>query len=101
MRALLIDPEQQTIEVIDIAGKEEIARIIGFDTLESDAIGDQGDRLFFDEECFLRRTEGRFQVDTVIPVAGKGVIVGTAGGGDQLSDALTDIEALRGRTKFQ
>ncbi len=101
MRALLIDPEQQTIEAFDIGGMEDIVRTIGFDTIESDAIGDQGDRLFFDEECFLRQSKGRFQIDTVIPVAGKGVIVGTAGGDDRLSDAVTDIDDLLGRIKFQ
>lgn len=101
MRALLIDPESQTIEEIAIDGNDDIVRLVGFDTIESDAIGDQGDRLFFDEECFLRQSKGRFQIDAVIPVAGKGVIVGTAGGDDQLSDAVMDIDDLRGRTKYQ
>jgi hypothetical protein len=101
MRALLIDPEKQTIEEIDMAGREDIARLVGFDTIESDAIGSEGDRLFFDEECFLRQSKGRFQIDTVIPVAGRGVIVGTAGADDELSDAVTAIEDLRGRIKFQ
>lgn len=99
MRALLIDPEQQTIEEIAIDGHQDIARLVGYDTIESDAIGDQGDRLFFDEECFLRRSKGRFQIDTVIPVAGKGVIVGADG--DMLRDAVTDIAELRGRIKYQ
>jgi len=99
VRALLVDPENQTIEEIDIAGMDDIVRILGFDTIESDAIGGQGDRLFFDEECFLRQSKGRFQIDTVIPVAGKGVIVGADG--DELRDAVTEIEDLRGRTKFQ
>lgn len=101
MRALLIDPEKQTIEAIDIAGMDGIVRVVGFDSIASDAIGEQGDRLFFDEECFLRQSKGRFQIDTVIPVAGKGVIVGTDSADDKLSDAVTDIEDLRGRIKFQ
>jgi len=101
MRALLITPDAQTIEEIDIGGLDDIKALIGFDTIESDAVGTEGDRLYFDEECFLRRSTGRFQIDTIIPVAGKGVIVGTAGGADKLSDAVTDIEDLRGRTKFQ
>jgi hypothetical protein len=99
MRALLIDPEQQTIEEIAIDDRADIVRLVGYDTIESDAIGDRGDRLFFDEECFLRQSKGRFQIDTVIPVAGKGVIVGVEG--DTLRDAATDIADLRGRIKYQ
>jgi hypothetical protein len=100
MKALLIDPESQSIEPIDVASREEIIKIIGYDTIETDAVGDQGDRLFFDEECFLRGTKGRFQIDTIIPVAGKGVVIGTADDGDALSDVQVDIEELRSRTKY-
>lgn len=100
MKALLIDPEQQTIEEVELEGREDIARLIGFDTLESDEIGPDGDRLFFDEECFLRGTTGRFQIDSVIPVSGKGVVVGAAGDGADLKDVASDAAALRGRTKY-
>lgn len=101
MRALFIDPEKQIIEQVDIAGHDDIVRLVGFDTIESDAIGDAGDRLYFDEECFLRRSKGRFQIDTVIPVAGKGVIVGSGNDGATLVDAVTDIDDLRARIKYQ
>jgi hypothetical protein len=36
----------------------------------------------------------------VVPVAGKGVIVGTADGGLTLRDVATDIDDLRRRTKY-
>jgi len=71
MKAILIDPENRAIESVDIEGRDDIARLVGYDTLESDAIGTAGDRLFFDEECFLRGTTGRFQIDTIIPVSGR------------------------------
>ena len=100
MKALLINPEDQSIEAIEIDGKEDIVRIIGYDTLESDAVGTAGDRLYFDEECFLRGTKGRFQIGTIIPVAGKGVIVGSADGGDTLRDVVIDIDELRKRIKY-
>ena len=100
MKALLIDPENRTIKEIDISGKEDIAQLIGFDTVESDAVGDAGDRLYFDEECFLRGTEGRFQIDSVIPVAGKGVVVGTADEGATLRDVTTSVDDLRNRIKY-
>jgi hypothetical protein len=100
MKAILINPENRSIESVDIAGRNDIVRLVGFDTLESDAVGTAGDRLYFDEECFLRGTAGRFQIDTVIPVSGKGVIVGTAEDGSTLRDAATDIDALRKRIRY-
>jgi hypothetical protein len=100
MKAILINPENRSIESVDIAGRNDIVRLVGFDTLESDAVGTAGDRLYFDEECFLRGTAGRFQIDTVIPVSGKGVIVGTAEDGSSLRDAATDIDALRKRIRY-
>ena len=100
MKAILINPETRAFETVDIEGRDDIARLVGYDTLESDAIGSAGDRLFFDEECFLRGTTGRFQIDTIIPVSGKGVIVGTAEDGSTLCDAATGIDALRSRIKY-
>ncbi len=100
MKAIVISPATQSIETVDIATLDDIRTIVGYDTLESDAIGTQGDRLYFDEECFLRGTSGRFQIDSVIPVAGKGVIVGTIDGGATLRDAVTDVDDLRRRIRY-
>jgi hypothetical protein len=100
MKALLISPETQSIEAVEVAGLDDIRELIGFDTLESDKVGGDGDRLYFDEECFIRGTEGRFQIDSVIPVAGKGVLIGANDDGG-LSDVVTGIDDLRERIKFQ
>lgn len=100
MKAILISGEHRSIEAIDIDGHEAIVKLIGFDTIESDAVGADGDRLYFDEECFLRGTGGRFQVDNLIPISGKAVIVGTTGEGTALRDVATDLESLRGRVKY-
>jgi hypothetical protein len=100
MKALLITPDNQSIEEIQISGKEDIVRLVGYNTLESDEVGDQGDRLFFDEECFLRATPGRFQIDSLIPVSGKGVVVGTTDEGVTLKDVSMDSDGLRSRLKF-
>jgi hypothetical protein len=100
MKALLITPESRTIEEIDLAdGMDEIKSIIGYDTIESDSIGTADDTLFFDEECFLRGTEGRFQIDTLIPVSGKGIIAGYDGAGT-LSDVTITREKLSERLKY-
>jgi hypothetical protein len=100
MKAYLITPASQNIQVVDIANLDDIKTLIGFDTLESDAVGSEGDRLYFDEECFLRGTAGRFRIDKVIPVAGKGVIIGTSDGGLALRDVATDIAELRRRITY-
>ena len=100
MKALVISPDSQSIEEVEIGGMDDIKALIGFDTIESDAIGSEGDRLYFDEECFLRGTTGRFQIDNVVPVAGKGVVVGTMNGGDKLQDVVTNIDGLRSRLKY-
>ncbi|MGB5518402.1 MAG: hypothetical protein WBO73_08070 [Gammaproteobacteria bacterium] len=100
MKAILISPEKQTIEEIQIEKQEDIADLIGYDTIESDVVGDNGDRLYFDEECFIRGIEGRFQIDNIVPVSGKGVIVGTAGEPATLADVVTELDDLYKRTKF-
>ena len=100
MKALLINPESQSIEAIDISSHADLAKLIGYDTIESDAVGTAGDRLYFDEECFLRGTSGRFQIDTLVPVSGRAVIVGTADDGATLRDVASTIEDMRSRIKY-
>jgi hypothetical protein len=100
MKALLIDPENRSLEPVDIQGREDIVKLIGYDTIESDAVGTAGDRLFFDEECFLRGAQGRFQIDSVIPVSGRAVLVGTTDDGSTLRDVVTDADNLRSRLKY-
>ena len=100
MKAILINAQARTIELVEINSHEDIVRLVGYDTLESDAVGKAGDRLFFDEECFLRGTSGRFQIDTVIPVSGMGVLVGSRDDGATLSDVQMGIDDLRSRIKY-
>jgi hypothetical protein len=100
VKAILINPENRSVEAININGRDDIAKLIGFDTIESDAVGTAGDRLYFDEECFLRGTKGRFQIDSVIPVSGKAVLIGTSDEGKTLRDVVADIDSLRSRIKY-
>ena len=99
MKAYLITPDKDSIEPVDIAGLEAIKALIGFDTIESDAIGKHGDRLYFDEECFLRGGGVRFQIDTVIPVSGRAIVIGTGADGS-LRDVAMELEELRGRLRY-
>ena len=100
MKVLLINPEAQSIGAIDISNLDDIIKLIGFDTAIADEIGPDGDCLFFDEDCFLRGTDGRFQIDSVIPVSGKGVIVGSNDEGVTLKDVVSSIASIQSRIKY-
>ena len=100
MKALLITPDTQSIEVVHINGLGDIIKLIGYESVTSDEIGPGGDRLYFDEECFLRGSSGRFQIDTVIPVSGIGVIVGTEDEGATFKDVVSDVESIERRLKY-
>jgi hypothetical protein len=100
-KAFLISPEAKSIEPVELTDMNDIKSLVGFDTIASDPVGEAGDRLFFDEECFIRGASGRFQLDRLIPVAGKGVVVGVAADGVTLTDAGTSLDELRSRTVFR
>ena len=97
MKAFLISPESQSIESIDIQDQNDIKSHIGYDTVISDELGDD-QHIFFDEECFLRQSKGRFQIDKLIPISGKAIIMGMSG--DALSDVSLDKSALAARVSF-
>ena len=97
MKAILIDPQERTLEEVSIDGTDDIARLIGYDTVISDEIGPGGDRLHLDEECFIRGATGRFRIDNVAPVAGRGVITGSIGAGQVLADAQSTADDIEQR----
>jgi len=102
MRAYLIDPFERTIEPVDIGGLADIREAIGFETIDSDEVAKSDDRLFFDEECFIREQPrpGRFRLDTLPPVAGRGVVIGGGPEEASMKDAGLALEALRARVVF-
>ena len=100
MKAFRIDPVEKTVEEIEIHNTGDIAEAIGFDSIISDDIGPNGDRLYLDEDCFIRGSEGRFQIDKIAPVAGFGVVVGSDGSEDELQDVSQDIDALIARIAY-
>jgi len=97
MKAFLINPESQSIEPIEIQDQNDIQAQIGYDTVISDELGDD-QHIFFDEECFLRQAKGRFQIDKLVPISGKAIIMGMSG--DALSDVALDESALASRVSF-
>ena len=97
MKAFLINPESQSIESIEIQDQNDIQAQIGYDTVISDELGDD-QHIFFDEECFLRQAKGRFQIDKLVPISGKAIIMGMSG--DALGDVALDESALASRVSF-
>ncbi len=98
MTCYVIDPTAKTITPVPWdGGLEAIRQLIGFETIDSDEIDANGDRLFFDEKCFIRQTPcvGRFQLDSLAPVAGVGVVVGAGESSPQVT-----LQALQVRVKF-
>ena len=104
MTCFVIDPGAKTITPVALGGGlDAIRQLIGFDTIDCDEIDAQGDRLFFDEKCFIRQTPGvgRFQLDSLAPVAGLGVVVGAKeGAGEGAAAAQMSLQALQARVKF-
>jgi len=98
MHALLIDGSKQAIEAVEISSKADIAKLVGQDTIISDEI-DASNAVYFDEDCFIRGTSGRFQIDKLAPIAGKAIVVGYLKG-EQLTNADVSIDELKARTKF-
>ncbi|HWR76491.1 MAG TPA: hypothetical protein VN283_04695 [Thiobacillus sp.] len=100
MKAYLIDANQKTVRPVELAeGLPDIRRLIGYDSVDSEEIDASGDRLFFDEGCFLRDQtgKGRFKLDNLVPVADKAVVVGSSDEGTTLKDAVVKITALQQR----
>lgn len=103
MKAFLIDPTTQRIDAFEFDGTlDGLRALIGFPTIDSDEIDANGDRLWFDEECFLRASPGarRFQLDRLAPVAGKGIVTGSQAGGAETADPAIAAEALAARIRF-
>ena len=99
MNAYLIDANNKTVSAVDITGLDDVKRLIGYDSVDSDEIDSTGDRLFFDESCFLRDQtgKGRFKLDNLAPVADKGVVAGSSGDAASLKDAAVQLAVLQQR----
>ena len=83
MKAYLIDANTRIVSPVEPAdGLADIRTLIGFDSVDSDEVDAGGDRLYFDERCFLRDQtgQGRFKPDNLAPVADKAVVAGSSDG---------------------
>jgi hypothetical protein len=102
MQVFTINPLTKEINSLEVADTSEaLQELIGFSSIESDEIDDNGDRLFFDEECFIRQqgNVGRFKVDSLAPVAGIGVIVNSKDG-KTFQSPIIDAQELQKRVTY-
>ncbi len=103
MKVFLIDPNNKQVKEFDIAETRlALQDLIGFETIDFDEIDSNGDCLFFDEECFIRQqvNVGKFKVDNLAPIAGKGVIVNSSDNGQTLSTPKISLSDLIKRVTF-
>ena len=103
MQVYVINPTLKTITAIDIAGSlDDVRGLIGFASIDSDEIDNNGDRLFFDEECFIRQQDGvgRFKVDNLAPVAGIGVIANSRDEAKSIHAPEVSLQDLTKRITF-
>ena len=98
MHAFLIDGVKQNLELVEISSKKDIVKLVGQDTIIFDEI-DKADAVYFDEDCFIRGSSGRFQIDSLAPIAGRAVVIGYLDG-EQLTNVNCAIEDLLPRFKF-
>lgn len=101
MRAILIDPEAQTVEVIDHGGTLEALReTIGCSLVERVALL-PGENLWTDEESLLKEPHGPlFQLGGDTHIAGKSVIFGENEAGQTIATALA-LAFVREQIVFQ
>ena len=50
-----------------------MALVLGVESVVADSL-DSEHQIFFDEDCFIKQTNGRFQIDALPPIAGKAVL---------------------------
>ena len=103
MNAYLIDPSTREVRRVDLSdGTTEIASLLGAKSVDFDEIDDGGDRLYFDEDCFIKAKPGdtRFKVDNLAPVSGAGLICGTESPDGVLQSAQNDLADIEKRVQF-
>ena len=103
MQIYVINPTLKTVSAIDISGSlDDVRGLIGFASIDSDEIDNNGDRLFFDEECFIRQQDGvgLFKVENLVPVAGIGVIANSRNDATSIEAPEVSLQDLTQRITF-
>lgn len=103
MNAFLINPDTRKILSMTLTeGVSQIPELLGAKSVDFDEIDDGGDRLYFDEDCFIKAKPGdaRFKVDNLAPVSGTGLICGPTNANGAIEQTKNDLESLTRRVQF-
>ena len=98
MKVIVIKGAEQTLESTEVGREQDMRELIGQDSVIYDEIDDDN-AVYFDEDCFIRGTAGRFQIDSLAPIAGTAVVIGRTAEG-ALTHTSFDPETLKPRIKF-
>jgi hypothetical protein len=107
MKAYLIDPFQQTVTNVELAGAEnprkhlrDIYALLNCELIDAVTISEQGDAVLVDDEGLLKDMNSqRFfqlgnELDGCMLLAGRAIVVGTNSYGNSVNPAFT-IDELR------
>ena len=106
MKALFIDPSDETIRFISYDGDyKSIYRILGCRTFEAVYPFNNGDTLWIDEEGLLKDSNFAFNIRADNPkfnqtIMGKALVLGTDTEGESI-ECKTTLEDLKSRINFQ
>jgi hypothetical protein len=106
MKALFIDPTDETIRFISYDGDyKSIYRILGCRTFEAVYPFDNGDTLWIDEEGLLKDSNFAFNIRADNPkfnqtIMGKALVLGTDAEGESI-ECKTTLEDLKSKINFQ
>ena len=97
MRALLVNGLAQSMSEVDIGGVKDLALVLGVESVVGDSL-DSEHQIFFDEDCFIKQTNGRFQIDALPPIAGKAVLARVVDG--EFSGVTLGLNEIESRVTF-
>ena len=97
MKALLVDGLAQSLSELDISGEKDLELVLGVESVVADSL-DSEHQIFFDENCFIKQTNGRFQIDTLPPISGKAVLARVVDG--DFTDVTLGLDQIESRVKF-
>lgn len=97
MKALLVNGPAQSMSEVDIGGAKDLELVLGVESVVADRL-DSEHQIFFDEDCFIKQTNGRFQLDALPPIAGKAVLARVVDG--EFFGVTLGLNEIESRIKF-
>lgn len=96
MMAILIDPYEETIEVVDYSGDwKDISTLIGCDIFSTVYVDNSTDTFYIDDEGLFVENQKYFKLTgNPQPLAGRCLVLGTTDDGDS-TDCVSSLEDIQ------